>query len=60
MTPLLQANMVALNYFMSSNIDLSNVVIVSPDAGGVARAKKFQELFNKKTKNDCSLAMIIK
>lgn len=56
----LEANMVALNYFVASNIDLSNVVIVSPDAGGVARAKKFQELFNKKTSNDCSLAMIIK
>lgn len=36
------------------------MVIVSPDAGGVARAKKFQELFNKKIGENCSLAMIIK
>lgn len=43
-----------------TKIDLKNTVIVSPDAGGVARAKKFQELFNKRTKQDSSLAMIIK
>ncbi|KAL4439526.1 hypothetical protein ABPG74_003928 [Tetrahymena malaccensis] len=57
----LEANVVALNYFVQQgNINLSNTVIVSPDAGGVARAKKFQELFNKKTGQECSLAMIIK
>lgn len=57
----LEANVVALNYFMSqTKLDLKNTVIVSPDAGGVARAKKFQELFNKRTKQDSSLAMIIK
>jgi hypothetical protein len=38
----LQAKHVAINYFRYQNaIDLNNVVVVSPDAGGVARAKAF-------------------
>ena len=38
-------------------------MIVSPDAGGVARAKKFQDLINYNLKDpnkQCGLAMIIK
>jgi len=37
----LYASPVFTNYFMNKNLD--NLVIVSPDAGGVERAKKFQE-----------------
>jgi len=34
--------------------------MVSPDAGGVTRAKKFQELYNYKNGTECGIAMIIK
>lgn len=34
--------------------------MISPDAGGVARAKKFQELLNSVGAKDSTLAMIIK
>ena len=51
----------ALDYFMhSKQFNLKNIVIVSPDAGGVARAKKFQELFKHTSGEDAGLAMIIK
>ncbi|EGR27905.1 phosphoribosylpyrophosphate synthetase, putative [Ichthyophthirius multifiliis] len=57
----LEANLVGLNYFLQQQgLDLSNMVIVSPDAGGVTRAKRFQELFNIKARQNSSLAMIIK
>ncbi|EGR27076.1 phosphoribosylpyrophosphate synthetase, putative [Ichthyophthirius multifiliis] len=57
----LEANLVALNYFVQqTDLTLNNIVVVSPDAGGVARAKKFQEILNKKANNECTLAMIIK
>ncbi|KRX03184.1 hypothetical protein PPERSA_07012 [Pseudocohnilembus persalinus] len=58
----LESNKVALNYFVNiwrKNPD-NDFVIVSPDAGGVARAKKFQELFNHHTGQNYGLAMIIK
>ena len=35
-------------------------MVVSPDAGGVARAKNFQALLNSVGVRDSSLAMIIK
>lgn len=35
-------------------------VVVSPDAGGVARAKKFQQLINYKQANKNQIAIIIK
>jgi ribose-phosphate pyrophosphokinase len=35
---------VAINYFKHQNtFDFKNLVVVSPDAGGVGRAKKFKE-----------------
>lgn len=40
--------------------DPSKVVVISPDAGGVARAKKFQGLLNNRGFKDVGLAMIIK
>lgn len=55
----LDAGVVGLDYFGSK--DLHNPVIVSPDAGGVYRAKKFKEgLEHKYEMDDIGLAMIIK
>ena len=57
----LEANLVALNYFVEQNrTPLKDVVVVSPDAGGVARAKNFQGLIASVGVKDTSLAMIIK
>lgn len=44
----------------SSPVSLSITVIVSPDAGGVYRAKKFREGLAQKYDVDAGLAMIIK
>jgi len=51
---------IAVNYFMQKN--LVKPVVVSPDAGGVARAKLFMEGFAKLPDDppDVSLAVIIK
>jgi len=55
----LDGGVVGINYF--GNKDLYNPVIVSPDAGGVYRAKKFKEgLGHKFDMTDIGLAMIIK
>ena len=54
----LDGGMVGVSYF--GDMDLNNPVIVSPDAGGVYRAKKFREALSKKHDVDCSLAMIVK
>lgn len=55
----LDGGIVGLDYFGSK--DLHNPVIVSPDAGGVYRAKKFKEgLVHKYDMQDIGLAMIVK
>lgn len=55
----LDGGIVGIDHFGSK--DLHNPVIVSPDAGGVYRAKKFKEgLSHKYEMNDIGLAMIIK
>jgi len=55
----LDGGVVGLDYFGCK--DLHNPVVVSPDAGGVYRAKKFKEgLAHKYEMNDVGLAMIIK
>ncbi len=54
----LDGGMVGVGYF--GDMDLINPVIVSPDAGGVYRAKQFREALTKKHDQDCGLAMIIK
>ena len=55
----LDGGIVGINYF--GDKDLHNPVIVSPDAGGVYRAKKFKEgLAHKFELTDIGLAMIIK
>ncbi|OMJ81576.1 hypothetical protein SteCoe_4007 [Stentor coeruleus] len=53
----LECSIVALNFFRT--IDLINPVVISPDAGGVYRAKKFQSFLNSGDRNS-GLAMIIK
>eukprot|EP00494_Astrolonche_serrata_P034269 UN34538 len=54
----LDGALVALPYF--EELQLRNPVIVSPDAGGVYRAKKFRDSFNQLTGNQAGLAMIAK
>jgi ribose-phosphate pyrophosphokinase len=54
----LDGGTVGVSYF--GDMDLINPVIVSPDAGGVYRAKQFREALSKKHEMDCGLAMIIK
>eukprot|EP01038_Epipyxis_sp_PR26KG_P014249 gene14249-19122_t len=54
----LDGGTVGISYF--GDMDLVNPVVVSPDAGGVYRAKQFREALSKKHDLDCSLAMIVK
>ncbi|TYZ64573.1 hypothetical protein PybrP1_001484 [[Pythium] brassicae (nom. inval.)] len=55
----LDGGLVGVTYF--GNHELVNPVVVSPDAGGVARAKKFREwLVGKHGLQSTGLAMIIK
>jgi len=55
----LDGGIVGLDYFGSK--DLHNPVVVSPDAGGVYRAKKFKDgLMHKYDMQDIGLAMIVK
>ncbi|KAL3906360.1 MAG: hypothetical protein SGILL_009302 [Bacillariaceae sp.] len=55
----LDGGIVGLDYFGSK--DLHDPVVVSPDAGGVYRAKKFKEgLMHKYDMQDIGLAMIVK
>ncbi|CAK75766.1 unnamed protein product (macronuclear) [Paramecium tetraurelia] len=58
----LEANLVAQNYLsLQKKYEFKDVAIVSPDAGGVYRAKKFQEQFDQHHPGMQShLAMIIK
>ncbi|KAL8429003.1 hypothetical protein Efla_006786 [Eimeria flavescens] len=53
-----EAQIVGLDYFETKQ--LSSPVVVSPDAGGVYRARKFQEGMVKRGYSDCSIAMLIK
>uniref|UniRef100_A0A7S3LRJ7 ribose-phosphate diphosphokinase n=1 Tax=Aplanochytrium stocchinoi TaxID=215587 RepID=A0A7S3LRJ7_9STRA len=54
----LDGGMVGVKYFLEKGLE--NPVVVSPDAGGVYRAKKFLEGLNKNQNIDAGLAMIIK
>lgn len=53
-----EAQIVGLDYFESKA--LYKPVVVSPDAGGVYRARKFQEGMVGRGYGDCSIAMLIK
>lgn len=54
----LDGGTVGVDYFGKK--ELHNPVIISPDAGGVYRAKQFREAMAKKHDKECGLAMIIK
>lgn len=58
----LEANIAAVTYFGKYGQLGDKLTVVSPDAGGVARAKKFQELIRTEydDKKSIGLAMIIK
>jgi len=55
----LDGSVVALSYFAGLSLQPANTVIVSPDAGGVYRAKRFRDGL-KQHGLDCGLAMIVK
>lgn len=55
----LPATGLALSYF-KTNSTLVNPVVVSPDAGGVKRAKDMQKAMKKQGYKDTDLAFIIK
>lgn len=54
----LDGSMVGVSYF--GDMGLTNPVIVSPDAGGVYRAKQFRDGLAKKYDIEAGLAMIVK
>ena len=59
----LSARTVGIRYIISNKIieNLSNCTVVTPDAGGVAIARKFQLGLNNECNNDCvQLAMMVK
>ena len=53
----LNASIVAIEYFKSK--ELTKPVVISPDAGGVYRAKMFQD-YLRQADVEADLAMIIK
>eukprot|EP00388_Colpodella_angusta_P022999 GDKJ01058792.1.p1 GENE.GDKJ01058792.1~~GDKJ01058792.1.p1 ORF type:complete len:417 (+),score=117.16 GDKJ01058792.1:47-1297(+) len=54
----LEAQLIGLEYFL--NKDLQKPIVVSPDAGGVYRARKFQEGLLARGVEDVGIAMLIK
>jgi ribose-phosphate pyrophosphokinase len=56
----LEAAQVGVEYFGELDPPLQNPVVVSPDAGGVYRAKKFGEALHKRIGTEPGVAMIIK
>lgn len=54
----LDGGTVGVSYF--GDMDLVNPCVVSPDAGGVYRAKQFRDGLQKKYEVEASLAMIVK
>eukprot|EP00921_Rhytidocystis_pertsovi_P007069 GHVQ01011906.1.p1 GENE.GHVQ01011906.1~~GHVQ01011906.1.p1 ORF type:complete len:647 (+),score=130.07 GHVQ01011906.1:754-2694(+) len=55
----LEAQLIGLDYF-TEQITLEQPVVVSPDAGGVYRARKFQEGLIARGHEDSGIAMLIK
>lgn len=58
----LEAQIIMVESLMKNNYvsEFNNLVIVSPDAGGVYRAKSFAEILSNKTKSNVGLTMIVK
>lgn len=58
----LESQIIMVENLLRSNLvkDFNNLVIVSPDAGGVYRAKSFAEILSNKTSANVGLTMIVK
>lgn len=58
----LEGQLLFVQALMNDNIidDLSNIMVVSPDAGGVYRAKTFSEIFNYYNDTEAGLSIIVK
>lgn len=59
----LEAQIIMVESLLKNNQlikDFNKLVIVSPDAGGVYRAKSFAEILSKKTQSHVGLTMIVK
>ena len=58
----LEAQILMVEYILNSKLveDYNNLVIVSPDAGGVYRAKSFADILVSKTNANIGLTMIVK
>ena len=58
----LEAQVIMVDYLLKSNLisDFNSLVIVSPDAGGVYRAKSFADILSAKTGANIGLTIIIK
>ena len=58
----LEAQIIMVEYLLNSSMikDYNNLVIVSPDAGGVYRAKSFAEILGNRTNANIGLTMIVK
>ena len=58
----LEAQIIMTDYLLNNKIveDFNNLVIVSPDAGGVYRAKSFAEILINRTNANIGLTMIVK
>lgn len=54
----LEAQLIGLEYFAQKKLE--RPVVVSPDAGGVYRARKFQEGLRSRGEPDAGIAMLIK
>ena len=54
----LEAGAIGQDYFATKG--LKNVVVVSPDAGGVNRARQFQEGLVRSGHTDCGFAILVK
>ena len=58
----LEAQIIMVEFILNSGYvkDFNKLVIVSPDAGGVYRAKSFAEILMKKTNSEIGITMIVK
>ncbi len=58
----LEAQILMVDYLMNNKMikDYNKLIIVSPDAGGVYRAKEFADLLTKKTGANVGITMIVK
>lgn len=57
---LLEANRLFADYVVKSNIDHNSLTILSPDSGGLGRARKFRKILNDKLKSEIGIACLDK